>query len=195
MGGVRLPVFVYRNFKLDILKGNIQIKSPLKTGMIHIGYSRAGIVDTKYQRGILQMKGRMIFYGKASFSAGVKIGVTENATVIFGDNFSCNANTDIICNKEIIFGNDVILSWEDLIMDCDWHTIISDGLECDISSPIILGDHVWVGCKTVILKGANIPENSVIAAHSTITKNFSNTTNILLGGTNKVLRKNVYWHR
>ena len=110
-GGVRLPVFVYRNFKLDILKGNIQIKSPLKTGMIHIGYSRAGIVDTKYQRGILQMKGRMIFYGKASFSAGVKIGVTENATVIFGDNFSCNANTDIICNKEIIFGNDVILSW------------------------------------------------------------------------------------
>ena len=99
-GGVRLPVFVYRNFKLDILKGNIQIESQIKTGMIHIGYSRAGIVDTKYQRGMLQMEGSMIFYGKASFSAGVKIGVTENATIIFGNNFNCNANTDIICNKK-----------------------------------------------------------------------------------------------
>ena len=38
----------------------------------------------------------------------------------------------------------------------------------DLTSPIVIGDHVWVGANSVILRGAQIGVGSVIAAGSIV---------------------------
>ncbi len=40
------------------------------------------------------------------------------------------------------------------------------------SKPISIGKNVWIGAKATILKGCNIGDNSLIAAHSLVNKTF-----------------------
>ena len=50
--------------------------------------------------------------------------------------------------KSINFGDDNLLSWDILMMDTDFHKIISsDGEERNKPSAIDVGNHVWIGCR------------------------------------------------
>ena len=40
-----------------------------------------------------------------------------------------------------------------------------------IREPVIIGNNVWIGANTIILKGVTIGDNVVIGAGSIITKN------------------------
>ena len=73
-------------------------------------------------------------------------------------------------------------------MDTDFHNVIYQG------KAIYLRDHVWIGCRSTILGGADIPENSIVAAGSVLTKTFAEE-NILLGGNNRILKKNILWDK
>lgn len=67
-------------------------------------------------------------------------------------------------------------------MDTDFHDVINDVNEkINADSSIILGDHVWVGCRSTILKGARIGSHNIIAAGSVITKSFL-SENCIIGG-------------
>ena len=57
-------------------------------------------------------------------------------------------------------------------MDKDWHSVIStvDGSILNLSKPINVGNHVWIGCRSTILKGVNISDNVIVAANSTISR-------------------------
>jgi acetyltransferase-like isoleucine patch superfamily enzyme len=55
-------------------------------------------------------------------------------------------------------------------MDSDWHVVYnsSNGESVNNDRAILMGNHIWIGCNSVILKGAEIPENCVIAAGSVV---------------------------
>lgn len=39
-------------------------------------------------------------------------------------------------------------------MDTDFHKIKNeDGVQINTNSPVLIGDHVWIGCRALILKG------------------------------------------
>ena len=62
-------------------------------------------------------------------------------------------------------------SFDTIIMDTDSHKIFDDsGESISHNCEVIFGDNVWLGCRCVVLKGANIPNGSIIAANSTVTK-------------------------
>lgn len=193
---IRFPFFIYKHSKFYSLSGKIIINAPIKTGMFKFGERKLTIIDSVYDRTIWKHSGTLIINGSVGLGRGAKINVDENATLIFGDNFEVTGNTTIVCNKEIRFGSNCLLSWDILIMDSDQHSVVD--VNNNILNPpagISIGDNVWIGCRSTILKGVCIANDNIVAANSTVTKSFINS-NLIIGGHGKnveAIKSGVRW--
>lgn len=194
---VKLPVFVYRKTKFYSLKGKISIAGDIKRGMIRIGYPYVTIFDFNKST-IWELFGEIEFWGTAFIGHGSSISVSANGKLTIGDNFHISASSTIICQNVIEFKRDVLLSWQIIIMDTDFHKSINSGLLQNNSNGIMISEHVWIGMRTTILKGAYIPNSTVIASNSVIAgKKFKDyNSNLLIGGNPAiVLKENYNWQR
>lgn len=101
-----------------------------------------------------------------------------------------NYNSKINCYNKIIIGDDVKISENVTIRDSDNHEIQYSGYE--ISKPIIIGNHVWIGLNATILKGVNIGDGAIIAAGAVVTKDVPART--LVGGIPAtIIKENIEW--
>jgi acetyltransferase-like isoleucine patch superfamily enzyme len=87
------------------------------------------------------------------------------------------SSTAIICNHSITIGNNVIFGGNTVIYDTDFHPIDPNkrlegkDRENATKKPVKIGDHVFIGAHSTILKGVTIGDNAVIGACSVVTKN------------------------
>ncbi|MCQ2198794.1 MAG: hypothetical protein MJZ19_03635 [Paludibacteraceae bacterium] len=195
---LKLPIFVYRGVKIRSSRGNIVVKGDLSIGMLKIGPNGVGTIDTMTEPTIWQSDGTLVLHGKAMFGVGSRLCIGKGAELSLGKDFMITGRSTIICGKRIAFGNDCLLSWDILMMDTDLHkvTIPLEGEKKVINNAeqITVGNHVWIGCRNTILKGVSIPDNTVVAANSTITKSFFEE-NTIIGASNKVLKTGISWEQ
>ena len=191
---IKLPILINHNVVFKKLKGSIKIESQLYKGVIKIGFPYVGIVNEKYSVSVLEINGDIVFKGNALIGSGSKISVGENGLLIFGDNFVLTAESKIICFKNIIFGDDCLLSWDILIMDTDFHKIsYNSGEFKECEGKISIGNRNWIGCNTIILKGTVTGNNVVISSFSKLYKDY-NASNILISGNpGKIIKDIVEW--
>lgn len=191
-----MPVFIYWRSELYKMKGQIVIDSPVRPGMVKFGAHGLGTQDLLYSRTMWEVMGTLIIKGKASIGRGSKISIGKDATLTLGHNFRITGNSEIICQKEITFGDNCLLSWDILMMDTDFHHVLNDkGETINAPKPIKVGNHVWIGCRNTILKGVTIADNNIISANSTITRSVMDE-NSVVGGHGKsaeVIKRNVSW--
>jgi len=198
---IGFPVFVSSNTYLRRMKGDIHIqKNILEPGMIRIGYGDVGIFDKKRSRSIWEVSGNVIFNGEANIGHGSKIIVGKLGNLNFGERFTISAESSIICFCGVEFGNDCLLSWEVLVMDTDFHKIhsVETANQINIDKKIAIGDNCWIGCRSLILKGAILPNNTIVAANSLIGNSEipQISMNSIVGGIPaKVLKENVFWKK
>lgn len=83
------------------------------------------------------------------------------------------AESSIVCFDEIIFRENCLISWDNFIMYNDFHKIYKNDKVINENKRVIIGNDVWIGCRSTILKGSEIASNSVIAAASIVTKKFN----------------------
>ena len=161
----------------------------------------------------------MSFGGKASIGHGSKLSVRGDLKL--GADFNMTAESTIVCAKEIRFGNDCLLSWDILVMDTDEHPLYNrletarretrdsspvpcpevpclvsndtENVRINPDKPIVVGNHVWVGCKCVLLKGAEVPDNTVVAAGTLLTSSFNGEYQVIGGNPPSVLKQDVRW--
>lgn len=194
---IKMPIFIAYNTKVSIKQTrSVFIQSDKITfAMIKIGFGGTDFLSTN--RSIFEVKkdAKIIFKGKAFFSEGIAISLDEGATLIIGENFSCNKNCLFYANKNICFGNDVLLGWSVTIRDNDGHVIFQNGQEKQNAKEINIGSNVWIASNVDILKGVIVKENSIIATRSCVTKSFDKS-NILIGGyPAKIIGENVSWKK
>lgn len=191
---IRLPVIVSKNVLFRSAKGSVILEGSVHYGMINIGGGHVGIFDKKRSKTIWEISGSVTFKGKAHIGHGSKIVALNKSELIFGDKFTITAQTAIIAEKKIVFGNNCLLSWDILVMDSDAHTITNQQ-EDIINAPkeIILGDRVWVGCRCTILKGTVIPSESVIGAGSVISRELYQEHGLYAGIPAKLIKENISW--
>ena len=193
---VRFPVIISKNVKLEVLHGNVEINGKIKTGMIKMGFGAFSLFDHSHERAIFvnSSGGNLFFEGKAMLGPGFKI--INNGFLKIGDNFSVTGKTKVICDNQIVFGKNDLLSWDILIMDTDYHSVVIDGIKKPITSPISIGDKVWIGARATVLKGAVIPNNSVVGAGTIISGQKYNEEGIILCGVpSRVTRQGIAWER
>lgn len=194
---IKLPILVSNRVFLEIVGGKILIDGPVKFRMIKIGFSEPGLFDYKKNRSVWSNKGTIIFKGNASLGSGRKIAIDrESGKIIFGENFTITANTQIWSRNRIEFGKNNLISWDNIIMDTDSHKIydkVSDNL-LNIDKEIKIGDNVWIGCRCTILKGTIIGDDTVIGANSMVNGNYSKYNNVIIGGNPiGIKRECIYW--
>ena len=217
---LKLPVVVSHRTYLRELHGKVELPEKVERAMIKIGFGDVGHYDRKRSRGIWQVSGTVSFGGKASIGHGSKISV--RGALKLGADFNMTAESTIVCAKEIRFGNDCLMSWDILVMDTDEHPLysnrhetarretrdsgsiprpevpcpVSDQMENERINPdkaILVGDHVWMGCKCVLLKGAEVPDNTVVAAGTLLASAFNGEYQVIGGNPPAVLKSDIYW--
>lgn len=101
--------------------------------------------------------------------------VDENATLVIGSG-SGFSGISIFCSKKIIIGKMLFCGANVSIWDTDFHPIpvyerINNIPDTTRVKEIKIGDNVFIGANSIILKGVVIGDGSVIGAGSVVTKN------------------------
>ena len=89
-----------------------------------------------------------------------------------------------------------MLSWDITILDTDFHPIIDDQSNIlNPNNPVVIGNNVWIGYNTKIMKGITIADNVVIASNTVVTKSINDSCSVVAneGLKMKTLRKKVSW--
>jgi len=93
------------------------------------------------------------------------------AEIIIGrDNWFSN-NTSLCAVQSIRIGDLCRIGDLVAIMDADFHEISPATRNRSVGAvkPVSIGNNVWIGSRAMVLKGASIGDNSVIAAMSVVT--------------------------
>ena len=105
--------------------------------------------------------------------------------------FSVSVDARINVAKRVSIGNDNMWSYGNTIMDNDSHPIYdSSGNQINHHREVVFGNKVWMACHCIILKGADIPDGTIIAAGSIISKSSTQTKTIITTG-GKVIKENI----
>lgn len=97
---------------------------------------------------------------------------------------------------DITIGDDCMFAWDIEISTGDYHSIINNnGRTVNYNSSVIIGNHVWVARHVFISKGAHIPDNCIVGAHSVIAKKFKKRGCVIVGNPARIVRRNVNWNR
>ena len=190
---LRLPVVVSHRITISkIHKGCMVVPENARRFSITLGTEGTdGVTNIRDGYILLEDSAKLFFKGKASISKGAMI--RSSGEISFGDNFYCNCNISIICSQKITFGDNCILGWNVHIRDCDGHSLFQNGERINPNKDVQIGDHVWIGQDVKILKGSAIPENSVVAMNSCVTKSFTEPKTIIGGYPAKVIKQNIDW--
>ena len=131
--------------------------------------SRGAVLWFEDHEGVLQV-------GSGTSMVEVHVAVTENSSVRIGE--------------DCMLANDID------IRTGDSHSVIDTqtGERLNFAGDIVIGRHVWIAPHTVVLKGVNIGENSIIATGAVVTK--SCEPGVIVGGNPaRVIKTGVSWKR
>lgn len=189
-GVVHPRIIVSKN---TIIKSYGEVVFNEANSRVWLGFGEIGFVDNKRERTIWDISGRVEFVGNATFGPAVKLICMEGGYIRFGKDFTCTCGSKIISNKSIVFGDNDLISWGCTIMDTDFHKIRDADLSSirNMDADIHIGDHVWICCESLILKGVLIPNNSVISAKSKVTRKLTDINGLYQS--NELIKSNIAW--
>jgi carbonic anhydrase/acetyltransferase-like protein (isoleucine patch superfamily) len=100
-------------------------------------------------------------------------------------------------NSRITIGEDCMFASDIVLRTGDSHSIISqeNNQRLNYAEDIKIGNHVWIADNCTLLKGSAIPDNSVIATGSVVTKKYK-TQGIIIGGNPaKQIKEGITWSK
>ncbi len=192
---VKLPISLHKP-ELVSCKGTIEIQcSKIKRGMISIGkrnvslYPNSGV--TWENKG-----GKVIFKGECHIGSESSISVGSSALLTFGSNFRATAKLKLACYNKIIFGKNMRIAWEVIMMDTSFHKLKDciGNVKGSTIGEIIIGDNNWLPTRCMVMKGTKTPDFCIFGAGSFLNKDYTkNPTHILMAGNPLEVKATNIW--
>lgn len=106
----------------------------------------------------------------------------------------------VVAYESVVIGKNCQIASSTLIADTDFHPVDPAEREKQVSGqpysfgavkkkPIVLGDNVWVGWNSTILKGVTIGDNSIVAAGSVVLAGDYPANALIAGNPAKVVKR------
>lgn len=146
---------------------------------------RGTIQGMPYLNGRLNIEigDNVTFHSVITF-AGNKI--YDNPVLRVGDSTYIGSRVSIAVAREVVIGKHCYLADNIIVRDNDGHPVDyllrrkNEPVSKEAVASVRIGDDVWIGSGSLILKGVSIGDRSIIAAHSVVTKDVPQDT--LVGG-------------
>lgn len=179
---LKLPILVGYGVHIHG-KGNILLSGECRPALVRIE-----------KKSNIKLNGCLEFQGRVHIKKGLACYIADQAQLIFGDQVSLQERNEINCIKKIAFGTGSLVSWGCIFLDSDFHPTYSrGGVRINNDSPIIIGEHVWIGCHSLVLKGSSIGHNSVVGAGSVVAGHITAGNCIYAGIPAKLIRRDIEW--
>lgn len=189
----RLPILLYKP-RFCCLSGKLRIDSErVRFGMIRLGVNSANIYPNS---GIMiDIRGNVVFKGVCVIGNASYLSV-GGGRVVFGRSFMATAALRVICYDEIVFGNEVLVGWDTMFCDNDFHKVVDmvSGETNNSVGRIEVGDRVWIANGCSVMKNSSIPSGVIVGSNSLVNKPLETPECSLVAGVPAVLkRQNVRW--
>ena len=191
---IKLPMLVRYNCRLYSLKGCIHIDAPkVYPGMFRVGFAVVGIFDKRHSPAILKINGKLTLKGRAIWGQGSKICIGPCGHLTIGEGYLNTAEGAILCYDSITIGKNVLVSWNTTIMDTDFHPIedLNTGKQAKMTGDILIGNHVWIGFGSTLLKNTMVPDGCIVGAQALVNKRFTEPIVLIAGNPGEIKRRNV----
>lgn len=190
-------------FKLKLFLSNIIIKIVLKCLNISYGSNLTcyGIPIIKFNSGAKFKIGKnCIFYSGSNLAeTGIngkcRFEILDKAFLNIGNNVGMT-NVTITCHNRIIISDNTLIGVGVHIYDTDFHSLnpihrLNPVLDFANrkSRPIKIGNNVFIGAFSIILKGISIGDNSIIGAGSVVVNDIP--ANVVAAGNPCIVKKQI----
>ena len=113
-----------------------------------------------------------------------------------GNYFIASTTLRLSCFKNITIGSDVLVGWNCLIYDQNFHDIYDMEKDkwMDRFGTISIGSHCWLCSYTTIPKNSVTPNNVIVGNNSLINRKLDIPEySLVVGAHVKLVRQNVNW--
>ena len=181
-----LTKLMLQNSKIVVENGTFKVG-------IDYGYYDGGMFDSKRDVCRIHLiNSTLRINGDVSLYPGVQL-FARNAEIIIGNGTKINGSTQLIALNKIEIGDDCYIAQGVIIRDNDGHKLSTDETPPVMNClPIRIGNHCWLGQRAMVMKGATICDDVVIAAGAVVTKDIEQGT--LAGGVPaKTIFSKIVW--
>lgn len=117
--------------------------------------------------------------------------------ITIGNNTSIAGSTQLaaIEGRNIIIGDNCLFSSDVKVRTGDSHAILDlDHNRINPSKDVIVQDHVWIGNRVTILKGAVISHDSVIGAAAVLSGQYTEPNCVYAGNPARKIKSQITWN-
>jgi len=162
--------------------------------IIHISPSSKLINQTIF----IKKNNNKLFISDNSKMSGFLEFIGSNNELFIGKNTEIgNAKFFIAEQKKVYIGDECLLSWGIIFRTSDMHSIFDEKTKKRINygKDIIIGNKVWMSSEVLLLKGAQVLDNSIIGTRSVVSNVFDVSGVIIAGVPAKIIKKNICWDK
>jgi acetyltransferase-like isoleucine patch superfamily enzyme len=177
-------IFASNSTKIRGVK-NITTISKLQIGIEEVAFMLSS------DKTFLNIEGELVVQGNAYIGKGCRMTIGGSTKLVLNRVF-INANCLFVISNGLEIGDNTVISWNCQFIDDDFHKINYKG-KVESSKKINIGNHVWIGANSVILKGVYIADGCVIAANSIVTKSVTEQNVLIAGNPAKIIKREIQW--
>ena len=102
---------------------------------------------------------------------------------------------DYIEKHKMVIGDNTHIARDVIIRTSDGQSLIDPETMLPTNPPedVIIGNHVWIMSRCIILKGTHLPDGCAVAANSLVNKKFNEENLLICGTPAKIMRHNIRW--
>ena len=181
----RLPILIKCKIKLSDLTGKIIINCPLEKGLVVIG-SKIEMITTSAGVSQLGIGGDFVVNGPFLIADDVRIIIKKGASLTIGEQSYLGRNTSLIVTNNVYFGKYVRFAYDSQLISTNFHYMVdmnTHKVKRMSNKGIVINDYCWIGNTSTIMNGSVLPEKTIVASHSLVNKDYTNSGGYpLIGG-------------